>query len=462
MKQYLDLKHTEKILSTGGTVLVLDIGATIDAQAEAMLQALHSRSTGGIKSHLEILQKKGAEKFMSQFYVGYGHKSIGDCGNATVFVEGISMLAAKAIQDWRLYSGQESSTRYVDFSRQIFYDPTNTDHGKEILEGWRNFYLDIQTPVKDHLRKQFPFDPVTDMRLDEEESKAIGRYEKAIAARGFDITRAFLPAGATTNIAWHMNLRQFADELLVLRQHPLAEVKDIAEVVEEALVDMYPESFGHKRYKKTEEYNALWMNEDYYYSNVTCSDFSMTNNSIDIDLLRQYKKYLENRPPKTELPMCVAECGTVQFEFLLDYGSFRDIQRHRAVVQRMPLLGLDHGFESWYLDAMPHSEAERARGFIASQVEKIKALALSKTEMQYFIPMGYRIANRLTGDLKALVYLAELRSTRFVHPTLVRRAQQMAHALKNAFAHEGLVLHLDDEPNRFDVQRGDHDIIVKS
>jgi len=85
------------------------------------------------------LKKKGAEKFMKNFYVGYGHKSIGDCGNATIFVEGVSMLAAKAIQDWRLYSGQEASTRYVDFSQQAFFDPTNSKNGKNILEAWRNF-----------------------------------------------------------------------------------------------------------------------------------------------------------------------------------------------------------------------------------------------------------------------------------------------------------------------------------
>ena len=251
MKDF-NLSHVEKKLSNGGMVLVLDLGATIDAQAEAMLQALHSRSTGGIKKHLEVLMERGAEKFMKNFYVGYGHKSIGDCGNVTVFVEGVSMLAAKAIQDWRLYSGQEASTRYVDFSEQIFFDPTNTDEGKNILEGWRKFYLDLQEPVREHLRIQFPFDNKSDINEGEEEEKAIKRYEKAIAARGFDITRSFLPAGATTNLAWHMNLRQFADEIMLLRHHPLEEIREIANTTEQALLEMYPDSFGHKHYNDTE------------------------------------------------------------------------------------------------------------------------------------------------------------------------------------------------------------------
>ena len=119
-KRLSDLEHTFVKINGNGEVIVLDTGAAINAEAEAMLQALHSRSIGGLESHLKILSEKGAENFMKNFYVGYGHKSIGDCGSTSIFIEGISMLAAKAIQDWPLYSGQESSTRYIDFQVQPF------------------------------------------------------------------------------------------------------------------------------------------------------------------------------------------------------------------------------------------------------------------------------------------------------------------------------------------------------
>ena len=137
MEKDIFAKHAVRPLNTGGFVLALNVEAKIDGQAEAMLQALHSRSTGGIESHLRILEEKGAENFMEKFYVGYGHKSIGDCGSVTVFIEGVSMLAAKAVQDWRLYSGQEASTRYVDFSQQKFLNPAGAKEGEEIMEGWR-------------------------------------------------------------------------------------------------------------------------------------------------------------------------------------------------------------------------------------------------------------------------------------------------------------------------------------
>ncbi|MCB9798714.1 FAD-dependent thymidylate synthase [Candidatus Nomurabacteria bacterium] len=445
-----NLKHTVKDLSNGGFVLVLDTGAKIDPQAEAMIQALHSRSTGGIHSHLSVLRDKGAENFMEKFYVGYGHKSIGDCGRATIFVEGVSMLAAKAIQDWRLYSGQEASTRYIDFSEQTFINPLGTPEGEKMLEDMRTFYLKAQKPVQDHLKSLFP----------REEGQKESVYEKAITARAFDITRGLLPAGASTNVAWSMNLRQFADELMLLRHHPLAEVQEIAEKTEAALFEAYPQSFGHKRYDQTEAYNQACM-QDYYYHDHESPEFELVHDGVNRDILKNYRNELEKRPAKTELPPYVADSGILTYDYLLDFGSFRDIQRHRAVVQRMPLLTIDHGFEPWYLESFPPSMLTELKAFLYDHQEQLRHLKASKEIKQYYTAMGYRISCRISGDIRALVYLGELRATRFVHPTLVKRAGALLDSLEALFGEYGLVIHRDDTPNQFDVKRGEHDIVIK-
>jgi hypothetical protein len=75
--------------------------------------------------------------------------------------------------------------------------------------------------------------------------------------------------------------------------------------------------------------------------------------------------------------------------------------------------------------------------------------------------MGYKTSNRVSGGLPAFVYLVELRATRFVHPTLRKRAIQMAETIRNEFKNEGLIIHLDNEPDRFDIKRGEHDIVLK-
>lgn len=444
-----NLKHSQVEIKGGGKVIVLDTGSIIGPESAAMLQALHSRSIGGLESHLKILSEKGADNFMKNFYVGYGHKSIGDCGTASLFIEGISMLAAKAIQDWPLYSGQEASTRYIDYQIQPFKNPANTKEAEDLIENYRKFYIEALESTKEYLRAQFP--------MNEGEKEII--YNKAIAARAFDILRGFLPAGSTTNIAWHTNLRQAADKIMLLRHHPLLEVRNIAEAIEKVLIMALPNSFGHKRYEETENYNKFWMDEDYYYHNKDSSDFKVINNSINTDLLP--KKILENRPPKTELPKHLAEAGTMQFEFLLDFGSFRDLQRHRAVTQRMPLLTTEIGFANWYLEELPKEFQSKAKEFLKQQEEKLAKLNISKEEKQYYIAMGYQISNRLTGNLPALVYLVELRATQFVHPTLRRKAKIMADTLSKLFGKFGLVIHLEKEIDRFDIKRGEHDIVLK-
>jgi thymidylate synthase ThyX len=443
------LEHTTTKTPSRATVCVLDTGAVINAEASAMLQALHSRSTGGIKNHLKILAEKGAGDFIKSFYVGYGHKSIGDCGTTTIFIESVSMLAAKAIQDWPLYSGQESSTRYVDFQYQPFLNPLKSQKGSDILEKWRTFYITSMADVRAHLTKQFPCtDP-----------KKTHLYTKAINARAFDILRGFLPAGATTNLAWHTNLRQAADKLMMLRHHPLTEVREIADAIDHALRKQYPNSFDHERFDHTEKYNEQIMQRSYYFHNAKHPDFAVTKDRIDKKSLPY--DILHDRPMKTELPRYCREYGDIMFDFTLDFGSFRDIQRHRAITQRMPLLTTEIGFEQWYLNELPPHIAKKAQALLARQEKAIASLPATPETRQYYIAMGYKTSNRIIGDLGGLIYLIELRSTRFVHPTLRKRAIQMAHYLLKTYKKCGLILHLDTEPHEFDVERGAHDIEMK-
>ena len=442
------LKHTKVSIIGGGHVIVLNTGAVIGPESEAMLQALHSRSSGGLEAHLEALSKRGSDNFMKNFYVGYGHKSIGDCGTTTIFIEGVSMLAAKAIQDWASYSGQEVSTRYGDWSKIPFFGPYVGQKGKRALARLRTFYLSSLPEVVKHLMERYP--------INEGESET--EYTKAINARAFDAMRGFLPAGATTNLAWHTNFRQAADKIALLRQHSLLEVRRIAKALDGALATAYENSFGHKTYLETERYNAVSMGDNYFHT-PQMAEFELVRNTIDTSLLPF--SILKSRPAKTELPKWVAEAGTMQFEFLLDFASFRDIQRHRAVIQRMPLLTADIGFHQWYLSELPDNVQKEALRLLPKNRRDVESLDLSPEESQYYFPMGYKVSNRLTGDLPSLVYLVELRATRFVHPTLREVAIQMADVLKDKLGKHGLVIHLDDEPDRFDIARGKHDIVLK-
>ncbi len=437
----------------GPFVLVLNDGALITAEDRAMLQSLYSRSPKSVLEHLEQLAKVGSGKFMEQFYVGYGHKSIGDCGTTTMFVEGVSMLEAKAIQDWMLYAGQEVSTRYVDFTYAPFINPLELSTHENPQEWLREFYVYAMPKLKEELKGRYPLN----------EGEKEGVYEKAINARAFDILRSMLAAGASTSLSWHTNLRQAADKLAYLRVHRLNEARQVAGLMEEALKESHPHSFNHKVYEESEEYRRWFMEEHYYFDpDYFPHEVRLTKNGLDSEMMAGYQEVIRRRPAKTELPKAVGEAGMLQFEFALDFGSFRDVQRQRAVIQRMGLLTPKFKFHKWYLEQMGDELRTKAQDLVM----KIKHWYGRqnpglKHELQYYLPMGYRVPCRITGDLPANVYLAELRAGSTVHPTLREVAQDIGHIIHGSEI--GVPVYIDEsDMGRFDVKRGIQDIVSKA
>lgn len=434
-----------------GEIIVLDQGSVISPEAAAMLGALYSRSPASVRQHLGVIAKRGAAKFMGTYYVRYGHKSIGDMGTAYVFIEKVSLLAAKAVQDFPLYNGQECSTRYIDYASRAFLDPLGSERSKAMLEQLRAFYLRTLTEMVPVLTDRYP--------LQEGEDREV--YEKAIKARAFDIGRAFLPAGASTNLVWSGELRQFADRLPILRTHPLQEVRDIAHAIEKGLMAAYPNSFSEKRYEATEQYLARSNTLHAYFNPSEFPEFAADDSRMWWPDLFEFREALATRPPKTELPYAVRDAGVLRFEYLLDFGSYRDEQRHRALATRMPLLSTRFGFEQWYLSELTDTLKREAQDFLYAYEHDLRSLGLSQEELQYLVPIGYRVPVRKNGDLRALVYFVELRATSTVHATLRKRAYQTAETLLEYCAASGLVLHLEPETDRFDVKRGTQDIVKK-
>lgn len=417
-------------------------------QDNAMLQALYSRSPRSVAEHVGKVKGSGSGKFMEKFYVGYGHHSIADCGSTTIFIEGISILADKAVQDWPLYSGQETSTRYVDMAKQEIINPLGTQKAKEIQNGWMKFYVSASEPLKEHLKDIYP------IKKGEDESM----YEKAIAARSFDILRGFLPAGITTQLSWHTNLRQAWDKLSAFRHHPLGEVKNIAADIHNQLKKKYSHSFSHQPEKAQEQYWKYAAEDFSYFFPKDSVQFKMTTTINNLEL-KKYRQLLKIRPEKTGLPHFLMDLGLIEFKFLLDYGSFRDIQRHRNGVCRMPLLTTKRGFNDWYLEQLPDYLRKEAKKLIASQRKLINSLKTDQKTKQYYIAMGFNVDCQVAYGLPATCYVAELRSSRYVHPTLRKIAHQMVVALEKKFP--DLKLNADLEPSDWDVRRGMQDITEK-
>ncbi|MEI6494783.1 MAG: FAD-dependent thymidylate synthase [bacterium] len=415
----------------------------------AMMQALYSRSALSVVEHVEKVKASGSGSFMERFYVGYGHASIADCGSTTLFIEGVSMLAAKAIQDWSLYSGQETSSRYIDFTNQKIEDPVGTTESKNILAKWLKFYIESNPRLIEFLKEKYPI----------KEGEKEGVYDKAIQARAFDILRGFLPAGITTQLSWHTNLRQAHDKLTIMRHHPLKEIRAIAEEIESLLKSRYPHSFEFPIIEEQESYREFLGEKYNYFLPTEKPQELICTTNIKPEELAKYTDIIEKRPAKTGFPHFMTELGTVTFDYLLDFGSFRDIQRHRNGVCRMPLLTTDFGFSNWYLEQLPEDLRIIADKLISEQKEAIVKLNVSPEVKQYYIALGFNIAGRNTYGLPAAAYVIELRSGKPVHPSLRQLVHKMYYAVIEKLP--GLKLHVDLDKDDWDVRRGLQDIEEK-
>ena len=420
-------------------------------EASAMLQALYSRSASSVTEHVKKVHERGSDQFMASYYVGYGHASIGDCGVTTLYLEDVSLLACKAVQDTPLYSGQETSTRYIDFSRQRICDPAGTQQSGAYLRRWVDFYVEVLDALNLEFKARFPLDKGNP-----------GVWEKAVSARALDVARSFLPAGVTSQVSWTTNLRQAHEHLSRLENHPLAEVRLLAAQCRRQLAERYPNSFGHEADQQAAAYCREVCADEFYSPPPAVAPPFEVSTALDNERLeREALAVIAERPRKSLLPKTLARFGHYTCKFALDFGSFRDLQRHRGGLCRMPLLTTGLGFNEWYFEQMSDDLRTRAQNFVNAQLDDLQSFAgaLSKEALQYYIPMGMNVACELIYDLPQMVYVAELRSGRTVHPTLRAIAQRMALFLQER--HPKLALYADLRGDAFRVQRGLQDIVER-
>ena len=222
----------------------------------AVLFAYYSRSSGDLRTNLARLladdldvpdsaapprlASEKARRFHERWVVGYGHASVAEHAVVHLALENVSIIASKVIEDLRLGSFTEKSTRYVVFDRQSFLSPDGLDG--DALRDYRasnerlfTTYLDLMPKVIDAIGQSFP--KPTDM------SEA--GYAAAIRGQACDLLRGLLPAGTRTNIGLTANARAVENLLTKMYSHPLGEVRRIAGNVHDAAAHVTPTLLKH-------------------------------------------------------------------------------------------------------------------------------------------------------------------------------------------------------------------------
>lgn len=435
-------------MTTHTPLILAGVTDEFDTEVQAMMMAMYSRNYGPIQSRLPQTEEEKASlrERLQKFYQGYGHKSVGQLGYGTLFLEGISQIAAKAFEDHRLFNGQESSTRYIDYSNQPmvdFDDPVIAKYQKL----WRDLYIKAVPATIEMLKKDYPLEDGQDVKT----------WENTIKARTFDICRGLLPAGVVTNVGIVGTFDFFNDLFEKNMDHPSVEVSAIAE---KAIIEMnkkYPDGiYSLEKVQQKLEVNfkaneVLGHTTNYYpdidndhvahednldfekdYEDIVEGNIDSFSaicriNSNEVDavkecLLKIYKvkKHLGADAKYCKLPFNANKL-MVEIRGRLDFGSYRDLQRHRNGVNPMPMLNPWSAMNIWYIENLPNDIAKEALDIydeMYAEINSEDSTDLRMVNLQYATPMGTDVEVVYVCSIAQLIYLLELRTGKTVHQTL--------------------------------------------
>ena len=486
-----------------------DLRNMIEAEGLGALIGTGTTDTPG--QDIGRLQER-ARAFAEKYVLGYGHSSVAEHGVVHLALEDVSIVASKLIEDARLASYTEKSTRYVAFDAGKMHTPEAlTDHPALLAEYQETIaaLLDAYTGwTEDFVRQIKAGTPKTDKQTER-------GYDAASRATAFDLLRALLPAATHTNIGLTLNARALQHLITKLLSQPLAEGQVLGERIKEEAQHVVPTLLkyadpnayradtadaidtlarevlgadtgtgsagllvnGESR-SATQEKTAgmmpdalLSVGDTFPLANrpalpvpvapdlASASSVSLVFADPDADIrlvaailygpsglpmeallervramdadtqARVVDEYLSRRG-RHDAPGRALERLFCTVEMTMDYGAYRDVQRHRMATQTVqplsPALGFARAAE-WeafgYADRFDALMARAARTFTQMQ-----AAGLTR-EAAYVLPLATRVRALFTWNLREVTHFVELRSARQGHPSYRKVAQDVYHAV---------------------------------
>ena len=179
----------------------------------------------------QVSQEKAAD-FHERWVLGYGHASVAEHAVAHLAVENVSRLACDALEDNRLASYTEKSSRYQVMPEDYFHVPQELDKYSSLKDqytaacsGLFRSYFQLIDGCTAYLRAQLP----------QRQGERDGTYNLRLRRIVTDDCRAVLPASTLTNVGVTANARTLEHAISKLLSSRLQEENELgAEVREQA------------------------------------------------------------------------------------------------------------------------------------------------------------------------------------------------------------------------------------
>jgi thymidylate synthase ThyX len=399
--------------------------------------------------------KEKARQFHEKWVVGYGHASVAEHAVVHLAIEDASILATKIIEDNRLASYTEKSTRYVLFDDNKFYRVARLMQSpfaalyEDTVRLLLHTYVTSVPRVVEGIKARVP-------RRTGQGERA---YETACRAKAYDLLRYLLPASTLTNLGLTINARALEHLLTKLLSHPLAEARDLASAVKREAVKVVPtllkyadynaylaetdramrqlgrELFAEEEPLATPPVSLVRFPEDaeeqlaaamvFGYSGLPWPQVVERVGKLHASQRQRIiDEYLQRRGPHDQ-PLRALEHLYYTFDIVLDYGAFRDIQRHRMATQTRQDLSTRYGY-SVPEEIVTYGLGDVFQACMTRAADAHTCIAEQfPLEAQYVLPLAYRIRVLFTWNLRELCHFIQLRSARQGHTSYRRIAQEV-------------------------------------
>jgi len=249
-------------VSIGPTQAALDAGApTLTPELCASVGARYSRNNEGLVRIMAQVRGMDPDKAVDSIFrmVDYGHASIADMAPIVMFIDEVSCWSIFQIFNWcQRASGQESSTRYIDFSVVPPLAPGMAGIPEAETAEWQallkeamehygamtRFWADVAERRPEAMR--LPAELLADAAANPDGSSA-KKVERMRRNFVFDRARYWLPAAALNNVMLVMPVRDWADLVKMLASHPSPELQAIGAEIRKGLELGAPRMVRHAK-----------------------------------------------------------------------------------------------------------------------------------------------------------------------------------------------------------------------
>ena len=176
-----------------------------------------------------VSQEKAAD-FHERWVLGYGHASVAEHAVIHMALENISRLACDAIEDNRLGSYTEKSSRYQILPQGYYYFPEELTKTPKIAAMYVEACESLFSIYEDLTNRTLEYLSGTRHRNENERESA---YDVRLRREAIDTCRFILPSATLTNVGVTMNARVMEHSISKLLSSELLEEQYLGEQIKQ-------------------------------------------------------------------------------------------------------------------------------------------------------------------------------------------------------------------------------------